>query len=160
MNPALRSFFEEGFTDSKNKVSADSARAAANYLTSDVLGLLSTREESTLNTKAVSGFVKLIEMLQKGEIGSRVAKDLLPQVIFDLKDPQIVAKELGLLQMSSVDDLKTVIDAVIENNPKVVEDYRAGKEASVQYLVGQAMKETKGSANPAVLLTLFKEELK
>ncbi|MCB9818900.1 Asp-tRNA(Asn)/Glu-tRNA(Gln) amidotransferase subunit GatB [Candidatus Nomurabacteria bacterium] len=160
LNPALRSFFEIGFADIQSEVKGEEARMAANYLTSDVLGLLSTKDETSLSTEAVAGFVKLIVMLQKGEIGSRVAKDLLPQVLFDLKDPEIIAKEQGLLQLSSSDDLKAVIDNVIENNPKVVDDYKAGKEASVQYLVGQAMKETKGSANPAVLLTLFKEALK
>lgn len=160
LNPALREFFEKGFAEEDSEVNGEAARTAANYLTSDVLGLLAARNELNLSAEAVPGFVKLVMMLQRGEIGSRVAKDLLPQVIFDLKDPQIVAKELGLLQMSSADDLKTVIDAVIENNPQVVEDYKAGKEASIQYLLGQAMKETKGSANPAVLLTLFKEFLK
>ena len=160
LNPALRSFFEIGFADIQSEVKGEEARMAANYLTSDVLGLLSTKDETSLSTEAVAGFVKLIVMLQKGEIGSRVAKDLLPQVLFDLKDPEVIAKEQGLLQLSSSDDLKAVIDNVIESNQKVVDDYKAGKEASVQYLVGQAMKETKGSANPAVLMTLFKEALK
>lgn len=160
LNPVLRDFFEKGFAEENSEVNGEAGRTAANYLTSDVLGLLATTDELNLNTEAVPGFVKLVLMLQKGEIGSRVAKDLLPQVLFDLKDPEAVAKELGLLQLSSSDDLKAVIDTVISNNEKVVADYRAGKEASVQYLVGQAMKETKGSANPAVLLTLFKEALK
>lgn len=160
LNPELRGFFELGFSNTDKENSAEVARTAANYLTSDVLGLLSTRTEVGLNTVAVPGFVKLVLMLEQGDIGSRVAKDLLPQVLFELKDPEIVAKEQGLLQLSSSDDLMGVISKVIESNQKVVNDYKAGKEASVQFLVGQAMKETKGSANPAVLLTLFKDTLK
>ena len=160
LNPELRGFFELGYSNTDKEDSAEVARTAANYLTSDVLGLLSTGAELKLDTKAVPGFVKLILMLDRGEIGSRVAKDLLLQVLFKLKDPEIVAKEQGLLQLSSTDDLQAVILKVIEGNEKVVADYKAGKEASVQFLVGQAMKETKGSANPAVLLTLFKEALK
>lgn len=160
LNPALRNFFEAGFSGADNLMNGEVARTAANYLTSDVLGLLSTGTELKLDAEAVSGFVKLILMLDRGEIGSRVAKDLLPQVLFELKDPEFVAKEQGLLQLSSTDDLQAVILKVIEGNEKVVADYRTGKEASVQFLVGQAMKETKGSANPAVLLTLFKEALK
>ncbi len=160
LNPALRNFFEVGFVATSEDRGAESTRMAANYLTSDVAGLLSANPELKLDMVAVPGFVKLVFMLQKGEIGSRVAKDLLPQVLFELKDPETVAKEQGLLQLSSTDDLMGVILKVIESNEKVVADYKAGKESSVQFLVGQAMKETKGSANPAVLLTLFKEALK
>lgn len=159
-NPDLRHFFEAGFVSMEAKLDEEIVRTAANYLTSDVLGLLATNTERSLTQDAVPGFVKLMLMIDEGEIGSRVAKDLLPRVIFDLVDPLVVAKEQGLLQLSSADALQSIIDQVILNNPKVVDDYKAGKEASVQFLVGQAMKETKGSANPGVLLQLFKESLK
>lgn len=161
LNPDLRIFFEAGFISSDDKMSSEVTKMAANYLVSDIMGLLAaSKERRVLSLEAVPGFVKLILMLQRGDIGSRVAKDLLPKVLFEFDDPETVARDQGLLQTSSAGDLEGVISKIILENEKVVADYKAGKEASVQFLVGQAMKETKGSANPAVLLTLFKEALK
>jgi len=159
-NPALREFFEYGFIDKdQNPTNNGAMRLAANYLTSDALGLLTSTESNSFKHEAVPGFVKLIVMLERGDIGSRVAKDLLKSVLFELKDPEVLANEQGLLQLSSTEDLQAVILKIIENNPKVVSDYKNGKESSIQFLVGQAMKETKGSANPAILIDLFKKSL-
>lgn len=129
----------------------------ANYLTSDVLALLVNSE--VLQLSSAKGFFALITLVDEGVITSRVAKDLLREVIMEGKDPQTLVNERGLVQQNSSDDLMPVVTEVIAEQEKAVEEYRSGKETAVQFLVGQAMKKTKGSANPSVLAELFKETL-
>jgi len=74
-------------------------------------------------------------------------------------DPEIIAKEKGLLQQNDEGALKETIQKVINDNPSVVEEYKGGKESVLQFFVGQGMKETKGSANPQVLGKIAKELL-
>jgi aspartyl-tRNA(Asn)/glutamyl-tRNA(Gln) amidotransferase subunit B len=74
-------------------------------------------------------------------------------------DPKEIAEREGLLQQSDESALKVIVDQVIEQNENVVAEYKAGKEASLQFLVGQGMKISKGSANPGLLAKLLKEKL-
>ena len=74
-------------------------------------------------------------------------------------DPEKLATERGLMQTNATETLLPIIDKVIAANDNVVADFKAGKEAALQFLVGQVMKETKGSANPKVVADLLKENL-
>ncbi|MCA9366422.1 Asp-tRNA(Asn)/Glu-tRNA(Gln) amidotransferase subunit GatB [Candidatus Kaiserbacteria bacterium] len=135
-------------------------RQAVNYVTSDVVGLLQDSSELTLELSSASSFASLITLLDSGEINSRVAKDLLAEVLRHGSDPKQLAEEKGLLQASSTDELLPIVTTVIAENPEVVSEYKGGKEAVLQFLVGQGMKATRGSANPAVLTELLKEQMK
>jgi len=128
----------------------------SNYFTSDVLGLCESVGLS-LTKASAPRFASLVDMLSAGELTSRVAKDLLQEVVFEDVDPQIIAKERGLLQQNSEDDLIPIVEILLAEHPTVVEEYKAGKDASIQFLVGQGMKATKGSANPGVLVALIKK---
>ena len=139
-----------------NKVVAP--KAMVNYLTSDIASLVDTHQLN-LDEASPDKFVELLEMLSNDSITSRVAKDLLREVVFEGKSPLDLAEQRGLIQKNNADDLQVVIDTIISQNPDVVAQYKAGKEASIQFLVGQGMKETKGSANPKLLLELFKKSL-
>jgi len=75
-------------------------------------------------------------------------------------DPRAIATERDLFQKSDADALGAIVDDVLAANPQIVAEYRAGKVASLQFLIGQGMKVSKGSANPTVLKTLFEEKLK
>ena len=133
------------------------AKLVANYLTSDLLPLFEQRGFDTLlNSKT---FAELMDMVQKNEISSRVAKDLLVEVVFEGKDPRDLAKERNLLQSSSEDALLPLVDQVVRQHEQVVMEYKAGKETALQFLVGQGMKLSKGSANPQVLLELFRKHI-
>ena len=76
------------------------------------------------------------------------------------KSPEQIVKEKGWVQISDEGEIKKVVQKILENNPQSVADYKAGKEKALGFLVGQAMKETKGKANPKILNELFLEELK
>ena len=74
--------------------------------------------------------------------------------------PLKIATEKNLLQSSDTGALKEIAQKIIDSNPKVVADYKGGKEQAIMSLVGQIMKETKGSANPAVSKQLLIDMLK
>lgn len=134
-------------------------KTAANYLISDVLGYMQDQSLSELPGSHTKQFSALISMVCDGKISSRVAKDLLPEVVFAGTDPMSIAEDRGLLQDSSSETLEPLIASIIVQNASVVAEYKAGKETAIQFFVGQGMKETKGSANPAVLKELFVQRL-
>ena len=104
-------------------------------------------------------FGSLLKLLSEGAITSRVAKDLLGEVVFSGKDPYELATSRNLLQQNSQEALLPIIEQVISENPAVVDEYKAGKEASIQFLIGQGMKLSRGSANPAVLKSELEKKL-
>ena len=128
---------------------------AANYLTSDVFALMDANPKLTLSDASARHFAALMHMLENKEINSRVAKDILEEVLRDERDPQVLVTEKGLAQMSSEEELVPVVDAVLTEHAAVVDEYKGGKEASLQFLVGQCMKATKGSADPNALKALL-----
>lgn len=142
----------------------DLVKLASNYIASDVAGLAKANKEgvsSWLSEKdSAQAFAKMISMAKEGKISSRGAKDILAILVSEGGDPEKIAESKNLLQKSDEGELKTVVEKIIEENPKVVEEYKGGKESVLQFLVGQGMKETKGSANPGVLKKLLEEGMK
>jgi aspartyl-tRNA(Asn)/glutamyl-tRNA(Gln) amidotransferase subunit B len=130
----------------------------ANYVVNDLGSIVSSGAYSFRDVNALC-FANLIGLVQKGELNSRVAKDLLVEVAFMGNDPLSLAAERGLLQQNDTSALLLIIDKVIAENHTVALEFKAGKQASLQYLIGQCMKLSKGSANPAVLKDLLVEKL-
>jgi len=142
---------------------------AANYITSDLMALMKAEDpradlgedEATDRLIAITPaeFAKLICMLADGEISSRAGKDILLALFATGGSPRAYAETNGLMQKSDEGTLSVVVHDVITANESVAADVRGGKLAALQFLVGQAMRETKGSANPAVLRKMFAEKL-
>lgn len=154
--PALADFFDAV----AEKLAHETAHVAlaANYLTSDVLGYIAPSDIADAAFSA-DAFATLIQMTQDKEISSRGAKEILRILVERGGDPREIAEAEGLVQQSDAASLEPVIDAVISENPSVAEDYRGGKEAALQFLVGQGMKATKGAADPNALKELFQKKL-
>lgn len=131
-------------------------RLTANYLTSDVLPLWQQGKTTALTA---ANLVTLMQMVAKGYIGSRVAKDLLPIICETDSDPRVYAKEKNLLQSSDEDALQSLVAEIVAEHSAVAAEYKAGKEASLQFLVGQGMKRSRGTANPGLLAKLLREHL-
>ena len=153
-NIEASSFFEKVI----EMCEGEEVKLAANYLISDIFGLLIAKQDLDLGNASVSGFIALIKLLQKGTITSRVAKDLLFEVLFEQKDPLQVVTERGLVQKDS-SELTDIVESILNQNPSVVAEYKLGKESAIQFLIGQGMKITKGSANPESLKKLFAERM-
>ena len=132
-------------------------KLASNYIASDLRNLIGD-DVGTFADKTAS-FAKLMRMIQGGEISSRGAKDILAVMVSRGGEPEIIAKEMNLVQKSDEGELNGIIEKIITDNPQVVSDFKAGKEKSLQFLIGQGMKETKGAANPSILKKLFLESL-
>ena len=87
-------------------------------------------------------------------------KKVLDELFENPRDPEDIIKEKGWIQISDEGAIKEVVLKIIEANPQSVADFKAGKDRALGFLVGQAMKETKGKANPQMLNKMFAEELK
>jgi aspartyl-tRNA(Asn)/glutamyl-tRNA(Gln) amidotransferase subunit B len=144
----LGKFFDEVIKDNSD---SEFIKLASNYITSDVVANLKT----DTNMPEADSFVSLVSMIKDGDVSSRGAKDILLILMTDGGDPKQIAEDKGLLQESDEGALEEIVKAILDNNEKAVEEYKAGKEASLQFLIGQGMKETKGSANPQVLKEIF-----
>lgn len=150
----LSVWFEEVSKILSNK---EKIKTASNYITSDYLGI----KKSNLKAKLPSAqnFAELIELLVSNEINSRTAKDILLVMATNDQSPKAYAETNDLLQKNDPEALKAVAQEVIDANPAVIEAYKGGKENVLMSLVGKVMQETKGSANPQVVIELLKEIL-
>jgi len=152
-SPALASFFEESVKSLPSKNYA----LASNYVVSDMIGAM--KNNPSLSLPLPVHFAELIELAHKKEISSRGAKDILLSILIKSSSPRAIAEGKGLFQKSNETELTQIASTILAANPRVVEDYRKGKESSLQYFVGQGMKATKGSANPQLLSAIFKKLL-
>jgi len=140
-------FFENvisGFSGNKDLI-----KLASNYISSDLVGFMS--KDSTLKNPSPEKFAKIIFMVSEGKLSSRTAKDLLERLLKENIDPEEVANKEGLIQKNDEGAVKEIANKLIAENPKVVADYKAGKEMALMFFVGQIMKATKGSSNPQVI---------
>ena len=133
---------------------------AANYVVSDLAGIYARQGE---NDERVSldadQFAKLIRLVASKQLSSRGAKDTLLIMVEEGGDPETIAQEHNLIQIHDVAQLGSVIEAVLASEEKAVQEYKGGKAAALQYLVGKAMKESKGAGNPQELQKLIIEKL-
>ncbi|MEN9524221.1 MAG: hypothetical protein RL536_290, partial [Candidatus Parcubacteria bacterium] len=156
-SPELANYFESVISTFQNDTKK--VRLAINYLLTDYLKFVNDSGK-TVDVVKSSAFAELIDMISGGEISSRAAKDILG-LLFNESGSS--AKELAvkhsLIQKSDASDLIPAIEKVLTDNPKAVSEYKAGKIASLQFLVGQSMKATKGAGNPEVVKKLLLERL-
>lgn len=137
------------------------AKTVANWLLSDVSRILNEKElEPDSIPFTAEQLAKLVELIDKGTISSAIGKKVIEELFEDPKDPEKIIKEKGWIQISDEGAIKQVVEKILEANPQSVVDYKAGKDRALGFLVGQAMKETKGKANPQMLNKMFLEELK
>lgn len=135
-------------------------KLAANYIISDVGGWYTkSAGASEFGFLAPSVFTDLVRMLGEGKLSSRGAKDALVAILEKGGEAEEVVSGLGLLQVSDEGALRTTVQGVIAEHVGPVSEYRAGKETALQFLIGQAMKATRGAGNPSLLKVLLEEEL-
>lgn len=137
------------------------AKAVANWILSDISRILNEKEmEADQIPFSAEKLAKVIELIDKGTISSAIAKKVVVELFENPRDPEVIIKENGWIQISDEGAIKEVVLKVLEANPQSVADYKGGKDKALGFLVGQAMKETKGKANPGMLNKMFIEELK
>ena len=102
---------------------------------------------------------ELVDLIDKGTISTAIAKKVLEEMFENPAKPNDIIEVKGWKQISDEGEIKNIVLKILENNPQSVADFKAGKEKALGFLVGQAMKETKGKANPQMLNKLFKENM-
>lgn len=136
------------------------AKSASNWIMGDLLGFLNQNNleigAANINPSQLGA---LIKMIAEGKISSKIAKDVFKDMLETGKDPAKIVEEKGLVQISDEGALAKIVEEVVANNPKSVEDYKAGKDRALGALVGQVMKATKGQANPGVVNKLILERI-
>lgn len=102
---------------------------------------------------------QMLQLLEKGEISGKIAKDVLSEMIKSGQTASEIVAEKGFKQVDNEDELGQIIDKIISDNPKPVQDLKAGKAEAMGFLVGQVMKQTKGQANPSMVNKILKEKI-
>ena len=135
-------------------------KAVSNWIISDISRILNETEMDPIEIPFDSNQLgKLIILIDKGTISSSIAKKVLVEMFEHPRDPEDIIDEKGWVQISDEGAIKDVVMRVLDANPQSVSDFKGGKQKALGFLVGQAMKETRGKANPQMLNQMFLEEL-
>lgn len=133
-------------------------RAAAAYLTGDFLRLLRETDAPVGDVLITpENFAELVLYAAEDKISNLAAKEVLDEMFRAGGDPSDIIEKKGLWQMSDASDLENIVRHILSENPKAVEDFKSGKGNSLQFIVGQVMKETRGKANPKVVQELLQK---
>ena len=135
-------------------------KTAANLLLGDISFYLNKNELEITDTKLTpTRFIELVDNMSNKTLTSKNLKDILHTIMESDKTIKEIVKETGIENITDDNAIKEIVQKVISENPDSVTDYKAGKDRAIKYLMGQVMKESKGSANPAMAMDILKEEL-
>ena len=135
-------------------------RLAANYIITELSRKVFDQGISYRELKITpENFAELIKIVYEGEINSSAAQTVLEEMFETGADPSHVIEDKNLRQTSDEGELGKIIDEIVSDNPGPAEDYRNGKDNAIKFLMGRIMKETKGKANPQIVMKLLKEKL-
>ena len=136
-------------------------KAVSNWIISDISRILNEKEmEPSEIPFTAEQLAHMVQIIDKGTISSSIGKKVLEELFENPREPEDIVKEKGWAQISDEGEIKKIVDEILAQNPQSIEDYKAGKDRALGFLVGQAMKATKGKANPQLLNKLFIEGMK
>lgn len=132
----------------------------ANWIQTEVMRRLKEYDIEASEMKlSVENFAKLLRLVKEDKISNNVGKKVLREIFDSNEDPEKIVKEKGLIQISDSSFLVNLVDEVLNENPQSIEDFKAGKDRALGFLMGQIMKKSKGKANPQQVNSMLKEEL-
>ncbi|WP_136608963.1 Asp-tRNA(Asn)/Glu-tRNA(Gln) amidotransferase subunit GatB [Paenibacillus dokdonensis] len=150
----LADLFEDSLKYTKD------AKTVSNWMMGELLGYLNSSNLELSEVKLTGqGLGEMIGLIEKGTISTKIAKTVFKEMLESGKLPQQIVEEKGLVQISDEGAIKAIVEQVVAANPQSVEDYKAGKQKAIGFLVGQVMKESRGKANPAMVNNLLEEVL-
>ena len=131
-------------------------KSLANWLLNDVLGFLNENQikDIPISPKQLS---ELVELIKSNVISTKIAKEVIKDMLITNKDPHIIIKEKGLQQISNEEEIKSVVIGVLEKYPNERQRLKNGEEKLIGFLVGEVMKLTKGKANPKLVNQFIRE---
>jgi len=135
-------------------------KMAAHWVMGDLMGTLKGAGKEVVDSPVNAGHLgELVKLIAGNRLSGKLAKEIFPKMFASGEAPAAIMEREGLKQISDSGALEKVIDDVIAANSKQVEQYRSGKTTVINFLVGQAMKATRGQANVAVVTDLLKQKL-
>jgi aspartyl-tRNA(Asn)/glutamyl-tRNA(Gln) amidotransferase subunit B len=147
-------YFEKAEAICKN------AKAVSNWIMGDFAKMLNEAEQTIDQSNITEeNLAELIMLIDKGTISSAIAKKVFIEMFETGKNAKVIVEEKGLVQNSDEGAIKEIVEKIVAANPQSVEDYKAGKDRAIGFLVGQVMKESKGKANPGIVNKLLLEML-
>jgi aspartyl-tRNA(Asn)/glutamyl-tRNA(Gln) amidotransferase subunit B len=140
---------------------AADARAAFNWIVNDVYRFIQPEDEAAVRAFAIQPrhVQGLVGLIKDGTISGKIAKDVFEAMVETGQDAATIVESRGLKQVADTGELGRIVDRILAEHPKVVDDWKAGKKAAMGFLVGQVMKATSGKANPAAVNALLGEKL-
>ncbi len=161
----LVDFFEAAASElaseeNKNAPEKSAEELLFNYLTSDLVGLMNETETDFTELKITpQQFASLINLISGAKIMSRQAKEILRKMFETGEHPEEILAKEGLETVSDEGAVRIMILEVIKENPQAVADFKKGKSASLQFLVGKSMAKLRGRGNPEMIRKILEEEL-
>lgn len=150
----MADFFEEAVGHGAD------VKQASNWLMGEVSAYMNKHlkelHDLAITPEALASMIKLIE---DGTISSKIAKKVFSELVEKGGDPEKIVKEKGLVQISDPEQLKEIVNKVLDENEQSIIDFKAGKGKALGFLVGQIMKASKGQANPPMANKILKEEI-
>jgi aspartyl-tRNA(Asn)/glutamyl-tRNA(Gln) amidotransferase subunit B len=148
-----------GFFERTVDLGAD-PRAAANWITQDVAGLVNAAKADLDDVRVEPSHVAdLVRLVEDGTISQSGAKQVLEDVFESGEGVAAIVERRGLVQVSDASSLEGWVDEAIAENPGPVEQFRSGKEGALNAVLGQVMKKSGGAANPRAVRELLLERL-
>lgn len=150
----MSDFFEATVADGAD------AKLTSNWLMGEVLAYLNKQQKELKDVALTpAGLSKMVQLIEKGTISSKIAKKVFNELIEKGGDPEEIVKAKGLVQISDEGTLRKVVTEILDNNEQSIEDFKDGKDRAIGFLVGQIMKATKGQANPPLVNKILLEEI-
>jgi aspartyl-tRNA(Asn)/glutamyl-tRNA(Gln) amidotransferase subunit B len=134
-------------------------KIVANWIINEVLREIGDEDEIDKFQIRPIEISKLLELVQKGSISGKIAKDVFSQMIETKKSAEQIVKEKGLEQISDEGQLESLVSSLVKKHPDEVKRFREGDKKLLGFFVGQVMKETKGKANPKLINELLRKHL-
>lgn len=154
VTPEILAFFDTAVQEYAD------AKAVSNWMMGELNRLLNQNGIDIIQSRITpQHLVRMLQLMDKGTISGKMAKVVFEEMFASGRQPEEIIEEKGMVQISDEDTLKKIIDETVTAHPKVVEDFKNGKEKAFGFFVGQIMKATRGQANPALVNTLLKDRL-
>ncbi|ASD65315.1 Asp-tRNA(Asn)/Glu-tRNA(Gln) amidotransferase subunit GatB [Bdellovibrio bacteriovorus] len=152
----LADFYEDTAKESRN------FKASSNWIMTELLRELNSANKNIKESPIKPAQLgKMIAMIDKGTISGKIAKTIFQEMWDSGKDPEVIMKEKGLVQISDPAAIEKLVDEVLAANAQTVEDHKSGKKKNLfGFFVGAVMKASKGQANPELVNKILQEKLK
>ncbi|WP_297566528.1 Asp-tRNA(Asn)/Glu-tRNA(Gln) amidotransferase subunit GatB [uncultured Faecalibaculum sp.] len=153
-DPAMADYYEAAVKEAKD------AKKTANWVMGDLTAWLNKENRTFVDPGLQPAYLaQLVNLVSDGSISGKQAKTVFEEMMASGREPSVIVEEKGMKQVSDDGAILALVTEVLDANPKSIEDYKAGKDRAIGFLVGQVMKKSRGTANPKRTNELIREEL-